>query len=490
MTRRVDAMFQAFADFTRLRLLHLLAQEELCVCEMTAVLKAPQPRVSRHLGRLRAAGLASSRTRGKWRYYSLAAPTTRFQARILKCLRDCHDEVGVLARDLARLKAVMAAPATRARRRARRAAAVLALLLPLAAGRARAHDYPIKPVKVVLRVEPDRVTADVDSDSIYWIEEVLGVPVLTASGWPAAARARAQDYVNAHLLLTADGKPLTGRLVSASYVQRPWQVYEQGRVRLRLVYPPLDGAKTLSGAADFFGEYLRERLANKEPILAKMVFETDLTVAGRTARRFTLTPRAETFSVPVEEAASGAAARAAASAEAGLSAALGLSAGWTALAGLALSLAPGLPPRRRLAIAALAAAAGAATWPRGPQEWPLWAGALLAALAAGRWAGAAAAPWLEAAAAALLGRGWAAAALSDLPRAAPGPWERLAACAGFLAAGGALLSAGLWAAAAERRRLSAVSESRAGLLFDRRRRLAATVLVLIGGWGLALGLPR
>ena len=54
-----------------------------------------------------------------------------------------------------------------------RAAFVPALLL--LSRFAAAHDYPIKPVSVVLRVEPDRITADIDSDSIYWIEEVVGL---------------------------------------------------------------------------------------------------------------------------------------------------------------------------------------------------------------------------------------------------------------------------------------------------------------------------
>src|SRR6266478_2885888 len=108
---------------------------------------------------------------------------------------------------------------------------------------ARAHDYPIKPVRVVLRVEPGRVVADIDSDSIYWIEEVTGNESMPSTNWRAEDLERAQKYANEHLRLKSGGKPLIGRLGWAEYIQRPWQVNEQGRFRLRMVYPAVaDGS--------------------------------------------------------------------------------------------------------------------------------------------------------------------------------------------------------------------------------------------------------
>lgn len=105
MDSRVDEMFGAFADFTRLRLLHLLIhRKELCVADMMSAIEAPQSKVSRHLSRLRASGLVVDRKRGRWRCYSLAQPKTRFHARILDCLRSCHQEVRILKQDFARLK--------------------------------------------------------------------------------------------------------------------------------------------------------------------------------------------------------------------------------------------------------------------------------------------------------------------------------------------------------------------------------------------------
>jgi ArsR family transcriptional regulator len=67
-----DTLFHALVDSTRLRCLLLLqAETELCVCELTHALDAPQPKVSRHLAQLREANIVSDRRNGLWVYYRL-----------------------------------------------------------------------------------------------------------------------------------------------------------------------------------------------------------------------------------------------------------------------------------------------------------------------------------------------------------------------------------------------------------------------------------
>jgi hypothetical protein len=365
----------------------------------------------------------------------------------------------------------------------------LALLL-LGAPRAAADVYPIAPVDAALRVEPDRTVADVDSDAVYWIEEALNQHPLPPRDWPASALASAEAYVNAHLRLTVDGKPLTGRLVSATYRQSLGDVNEQGRVRLRLVYPALAGGATLAGEADFFEEYRREELSSnpgfKDLHGEPQVFETRLRIPGRVPRSFTLTPGADSFRIAVSDARRTAAALAGQSVLAGAAQVASSWTAWPALLALALSLGPAGPARPRAAALVAAAAAGA----RLPLPAPagvLWAGGAAAAVGAGRWLGAGAAPWLEAAALAALGRGWAAAALAELPGAVPGPAERGLAALGALAGAAAALAVGVLLVGAERRRLAGVSESRAAELFERRRKLCATVLGLVCAVGLCAG---
>ena len=98
----VDRLFRAFSDRTRLRILRLLQQEELCVCDLVTILKVPQPTASRHLAYLRRAGLVHVRKAKSWSYYSLAEPRNSFHAKLLECLGSCFAEVPELARDDAR----------------------------------------------------------------------------------------------------------------------------------------------------------------------------------------------------------------------------------------------------------------------------------------------------------------------------------------------------------------------------------------------------
>ena len=70
----LEAFFLALADRTRLRLLNLVAGGEVCVCFFVEVLGEPQPKISRHLGVLRNAGLVAARRDGKWMHYRLTRP--------------------------------------------------------------------------------------------------------------------------------------------------------------------------------------------------------------------------------------------------------------------------------------------------------------------------------------------------------------------------------------------------------------------------------
>ncbi|MGE0043752.1 MAG: ArsR/SmtB family transcription factor [Vicinamibacterales bacterium] len=69
---RLAAVFKALADETRLRLLALIADGEVCVCHLHGSLRLPQPTVSRHLAYLRKAGLVAARRDGVWMHYRLA----------------------------------------------------------------------------------------------------------------------------------------------------------------------------------------------------------------------------------------------------------------------------------------------------------------------------------------------------------------------------------------------------------------------------------
>jgi ArsR family transcriptional regulator len=96
-TATLDALFKGFADPTRIRILNALAAGETCVCDLVALLRLPQPTVSRHLAYLRRAGLVSARREPKYAYYRLAAPGDAVHANLIQCVRGCFGGVQLLA---------------------------------------------------------------------------------------------------------------------------------------------------------------------------------------------------------------------------------------------------------------------------------------------------------------------------------------------------------------------------------------------------------
>ena len=77
-------LFQALADRTRLRLLNLIGEQEICVCYLVEVLGQPQPKVSRHLAYLRNAGIVTARREGKWMHYRIVSPLDPGAARVMR----------------------------------------------------------------------------------------------------------------------------------------------------------------------------------------------------------------------------------------------------------------------------------------------------------------------------------------------------------------------------------------------------------------------
>jgi ArsR family transcriptional regulator len=71
---RLEHVFSGLADKTRLKILSLLADEELCACEVMAALDLTQPTASHHLGILERSGVVASRREGKWTFFRLADP--------------------------------------------------------------------------------------------------------------------------------------------------------------------------------------------------------------------------------------------------------------------------------------------------------------------------------------------------------------------------------------------------------------------------------
>lgn len=105
MTEYATRLFKCLADETRLAILLLIqAEEELCVCELTHVIDASQPKVSRHLAQLRHCELVADRRQGQWIYYRLHPSLPPWALATLACAAEgCHAEVSRMQEALTRM---------------------------------------------------------------------------------------------------------------------------------------------------------------------------------------------------------------------------------------------------------------------------------------------------------------------------------------------------------------------------------------------------
>lgn len=106
----IDLLFRALADPTRLRLLNLIAEREICVCYFVEILKISQPKVSRHLAYLRRARIVATRREGKWMHYRLAAPKDPSAAGILRETLKHLSKKPEMRKDVSRLSSACCAP--------------------------------------------------------------------------------------------------------------------------------------------------------------------------------------------------------------------------------------------------------------------------------------------------------------------------------------------------------------------------------------------
>ena len=85
--KKIAQKFKALSDETRLRILALLTNGEMCVCDLMAILDLPQSTVSRHLATLRNAGWVEDRRQGVWMYYRLSSDLGPFSGDLRELLQ-------------------------------------------------------------------------------------------------------------------------------------------------------------------------------------------------------------------------------------------------------------------------------------------------------------------------------------------------------------------------------------------------------------------
>lgn len=106
----MERFFQALGDNTRLRVLNLMGDQEICVCYFVEILGQLQPKISRHLAYLRSAGIVAARREGKWMHYRTVMPPHIGATQILKQTLEWLKEDKAMQADRAKLSKACCSP--------------------------------------------------------------------------------------------------------------------------------------------------------------------------------------------------------------------------------------------------------------------------------------------------------------------------------------------------------------------------------------------
>lgn len=84
--KKFETIIKALADEKRARILKLLSRGRFCVCELASILRITQPAVSRHLKKLKAAGLIDGEQKGFWTDYFMTRPAGIHERKLVDCI--------------------------------------------------------------------------------------------------------------------------------------------------------------------------------------------------------------------------------------------------------------------------------------------------------------------------------------------------------------------------------------------------------------------
>jgi len=97
-------VYAALSEPLRLRILRLLLERELCVCEIMGVIDEPQYKISRHLSTLKRVGLLRDWREGTWIHYEISPSLPPEFKKALVAMRDLWDRDAQILKDLRNLK--------------------------------------------------------------------------------------------------------------------------------------------------------------------------------------------------------------------------------------------------------------------------------------------------------------------------------------------------------------------------------------------------
>lgn len=100
----LSEILKILGDECRLRIINLLLQQSLCVCEIEKIIGTSQSNTSRHLNKLKAAGILSAIKKSQWIYYSINQKFLKENEKLIEFLKEKFSQQETFKRDLSRLE--------------------------------------------------------------------------------------------------------------------------------------------------------------------------------------------------------------------------------------------------------------------------------------------------------------------------------------------------------------------------------------------------
>lgn len=104
--KKLIKLLKVLADKNRIRILELLRSRKMCVCELAYILGITQPSVSRHLKKLKSAGLIGDQQEGLWTDYFLNKPDGFYGKALLANIHNCLVDDPMIISDRKKLRKV------------------------------------------------------------------------------------------------------------------------------------------------------------------------------------------------------------------------------------------------------------------------------------------------------------------------------------------------------------------------------------------------
>ena len=104
---QVTELFKVLSDETRLRIINLIYLQDLCVCELVEILQESQPKISKHIAKLRQIGLVTTKRNEQYIYYRFNRENKSYVKIIANMIEEIRS-IDTYKKDMERLQAIEA----------------------------------------------------------------------------------------------------------------------------------------------------------------------------------------------------------------------------------------------------------------------------------------------------------------------------------------------------------------------------------------------